>query len=383
MNRTTGIPTGELQTLTVSHLTTLLDQTSDFVGVATLGGDIELLNAAGRALVGLDAAAELPTHLTDYLPESASETFLTTVFPRLREGGRWEGELTLRRLDDAREIPVVARIFYLQQGSRGRRVSMAVICRDISASRLADEQVRTAESALAYATRLNSLGEITASIAHEVSQPLAAILTHGNACLRWLTHAKLDINEARTAAIRIVRDANRASLILDRIRDLARREVPEWTPFDLNETILDILSLLGGEIRNPRIELVLELADDLPAARGDRVQVQQIVLNLAMNGIEAMRNVDERRRRLTVSTRPSGPHFVEVRVSDSGCGISDSDLQHVFEPFFTTKPQGMGLGLSIAQRIVRDHGGTLRAEVNPDHGVTVSFTLPCRRERTG
>jgi two-component system sensor kinase FixL len=236
MNRTTGIPTGELQTLTVSHLTTLLDQTSDFVGVATLGGDIELLNAAGRALVGLDAAAELPTHLTDYLPESASETFLTTAFPRLREGGRWEGELTLRRLDDAREIPVVARIFYLQQGSRGRRVSMAVICRDISASRLADEQVRTAESALAYATRLNSLGEITASIAHEVSQPLAAILTHGNACLRWLTHAKLDINEARTAAIRIVRDANRASLILDRIRDLARREVPEWTPFDLNET---------------------------------------------------------------------------------------------------------------------------------------------------
>jgi signal transduction histidine kinase len=257
---------------------------------------------------------------------------------------------------------------------------MAAICRDIGASRLADEQLRTAESALAYATRINSMGEITASIAHEVSQPLGAILTHGNACLRWLTHAKLDINEARTAAIRIVRDANRASLILDRIRDLARHEVPEWAPFDLNDSIREIMALLGGELRQHRIDLSLDLAADLPAVRGDGVQVQQVVLNLAMNGIDAMRKLDDRPRRLVISSLPSGAHFVEIRVRDSGCGISEPDLQHVFEPFFTTKPQGMGLGLSIAQRIVRDHGGSVRASVNPDHGATVSFTLPCRRE---
>jgi two-component system sensor kinase FixL len=380
MNRTTRAPEAELQTLTVAHLTALLDHTSDFVCVATLGGDVDFLNRAGRTLVGLGADAELPTHFADYLPERGRDLLARTILPELRHSGRWDGELTLRRLDDAREIPVSASFFYLQQGARGRRVSMAAICRDISATRLADEQLRTAESALAYATRLNSMGEITASIAHEVSQPLGAILTNGNACLRWLTHAKLDINEARTAAIRIVRDANRASLILDRIRDLARREVSEWTPFDLNETIREILVLVGGEIRQHGIELTCELADDLPAVRGDGVQVQQVVLNLAMNGVEAMRNVEDRPRRLVVSSLPSGPHFVEIRVRDSGRGISEKDLDHVFEPFFTTKPQGMGLGLSIAQRIVRDHGGTLRATLNPDHGVTFSFTLPCRRE---
>jgi PAS domain S-box-containing protein len=379
MNQTSA-PTKDLQTLTVSHLTALLDHTSDFVGVATLGGDMDYLNRAGRTLVGLDAESELPAHLTDYLPESSRDIFAHTILPRLRDHGHWEGELVLRRLDRSRLIPVSARIFYLQQGARGRRVSMAAVFRDISATRLADGQLRTAQSALAYATRLNSMGEITASIAHEVSQPLGAILTHGNACLRWLTHAKLDIDEARTAAIRIVRDANRASLILDRIRDLARREVSDWAPFDLNDSIREIMALLAGEIRQHRVELTLDLAEGLLAVRGDGVQVQQVVLNLTMNAIEAMRNVEGRARRLTISSVPSGPHFVEIRVSDSGCAISESDLQHVFEPFFTTKPQGMGLGLSIAQRIVRDHGGALHANRNPDHGVTVSFTLPCRRE---
>ena len=380
MSQMTGAPASELPSLTESHLTALLDNASDFVGVATLGGDMEFLNRAGRALIGLDVDAELSAHLTDYLPDSSRQTLASEVLPKLRHSGRWEGELALRRLDDAREFPASVRLFYLQKGNRGRRVSMAVICRDLSASGLADEQLRTAESALAYATRLNSMGEITASIAHEVSQPLGAILSHGNACLRWLTHARLDIDEARTAAIRIVRDANRASLILDRIRDLARREVPEWGPFDLNESIREIIALLGGEIRQHRVELTLDLGEHVPPVRGDAVQVQQVLLNLAMNGIEAMRNVEGRARRLTIATRPSGPHFVEVDVSDSGCGISHSDLQHVFEPFFTTKPQGMGLGLSIAQRIVRDHGGALRASVNPDHGATISFTLSCHRE---
>jgi two-component system, LuxR family, sensor kinase FixL len=380
MNRTTSVPASESRSLTVSDLTALLDHASDFVGVATLGGDMEFLNRAGRALIGLDATAELPAHLTDYLPDSSRDLFARTILPQLRHSGHWEGELMLHRLDDASPSPVFARIFYLQHGARGRRVSIAAVCRDLSAGRLAEERLRTAESALAYATRLNSMGEITASIAHEVSQPLAAILTHGNACLRWLTHAKLDIDEARTAAIRIVRDANRASLVLDRIRDLARREVPAWAPFDLNESIREIMALLGGEIRHHHVDLTLALADDLPAVRGDGVQVQQVLLNLAMNGIEAMLDVEGRPRRLVISSLPSGPHFVEIRIRDSGHGISASDLRHVFEPFFTTKQQGMGLGLSIAQRVVRDHGGTLSASVNPDHGATVSFTLACRRE---
>jgi PAS domain S-box-containing protein len=380
MNRTTSAPSAELRGLTVSHLTALLDHASDFVGVANLAGDMDFLNHAGRALIGLGAEEELPAHLTDYLPERSRDLFVRTILPQLRHSGQWEGELTLQRLDDATPLPVFARIFYLQHGTHGRRVSIAAVCRDISASKLADEQLRTAEDALAYATRLNSMGEITASIAHEVSQPLGAILTHGNACLRWLTHAKLDIGEARTAAIRIVRDANRASLILDRIRDLARREVPEWTPFDLNDSIREIMTLLAGEVRQHGVELTLALAEDLPPVRGDCVQVQQVVLNLAMNGIEAMRDIDSRPRRLLISSLRSGPHFVEIRVSDSGHGITDADLQHLFEPFFTTKPQGMGLGLSIAQRIVRDHGGTLRASGDPDDGATISFTLPCRCE---
>lgn len=365
-----------LHELALPHLASLVDNALDFVAIAGTGGEVTFLNAAGRALVGLPPDAALPALLTDYLAEPARVAFSRDVLAHVRREGRWEGELTLRRID-GRSFPAFARIFYLKQPSTGRRVSMAVICRDVSATKLADDQLHAAESALAYATRLNTMGEIAASIAHDVSQPLGAILSNADACVRWLDAAKPDVVEARDAATRIVRDVDRATQVLDRVRDVAKRDVHELSTFRINRAIRWVMALLAGELRIHQVECILELDDGLPPVRGDAVQIQQVILNLVMNGIEAMKSVQGRERRLTVSSKTADDNSIEVRVRDSGRGITASDISQIFDPIYTTKRQGMGLGLPIARRIVRDHGGSLWATSNPDQGATLSFTLPC------
>ena len=234
--------------------------------------------------------------------------------------------------------------------------------------------LRQAQADLAHVSRVTTMGELTVSLAHEVNQPIAAAVTNANTCMLWLDGAPPNIEEARAAAMRIVQDGTRASDIISRIRLLFKKGAPERAPVDVNDLIREMIVLLRGEAARYGIAVRTELAANLAAVTGDRVQLQQVLLNLIVNGIDAMKETD-RTRELTISSRPGGEH-VQVSVSDTGVGLPAQQPDQIFTPFFTTKAHGTGMGLSISRSIVESHGGRLWAEGNPSHGATFHVTLP-------
>jgi C4-dicarboxylate-specific signal transduction histidine kinase len=253
-----------------------------------------------------------------------------------------------------------------------------LVTRLITRTRRAAEASRQAQADLAHASRVMTMGELTTSIAHEVNQPLAGIVTNAGACLRWLAGDPPNLEEAREAARRIIRDGNRASEVIARIRALARKAETEKQPMDLNEAVEEVLALTEGEVRRNGVLLRRERAADLPPVLGDRVQLQQVVLNLVMNGIEAMSTTRDRPRLLKVKTqRVDGDHAC-VTVQDSGVGLAPNDAEHIFEAFYSTKRSGMGMGLSISRSIVENHGGRLYALPSDGTGATFQFTVPQR-----
>ncbi len=251
---------------------------------------------------------------------------------------------------------------------------------DVTERRQNEEALRDAQADLARATRLASMGELTTLIAHEVSQPLMATVTNADACLSWLTNTPPNLDEARQAAERVVRNGHRAGAIVKSIRALARKSEPEMAAFDLNEALAEILMMLGGELRRRNVSLDTELVDDLEPAKGDRIQLQQVVLNLVMNGIEAMSAVQDRPRILRVSSRPHGTDGILIAVADVGTGLDPEKADRIFDGFFTTKPEGMGMGLTISRSIVETHGGRLWALPNEPYGCLFQFTVPVATE---
>jgi PAS domain S-box-containing protein len=251
----------------------------------------------------------------------------------------------------------------------------------ISDRKRAEEAAAKSQTELARVARVMTMGEITASIAHEINQPLAAVVTNGNACLRWLAGATPNLDEAREAAQRIIRDGNRAGDIIQRIRTLMSKTIARKESVNLNETIQDVAVLVPGELRRNRVSLKLELSEDLPPVLGDRVQMQQVLLNLMMNAIEAMSAVAGGQRELIIQTQNAAAGHLRVTVRDSGPGLEN--IQRIFEPFYTTKWHGMGMGLSIGRSIVEAHGGRLWATPNDGPGATFHFTLPVDRVSAG
>jgi signal transduction histidine kinase len=242
--------------------------------------------------------------------------------------------------------------------------------------RRAEEALREAQAELAHVTRVTILGELAASIAHEINQPLAAVITNGSACLRWLAGATPNLDEAREAVARIIRDGNRASDVIGRIRALVKKSGTEQVRLDINEVIQEVVGLIQSEIQKNGVALRLELAADFPRVLGDRVQLQQVILNLVMNGIEAMSAVTDRARDLLLRSYQYESDKVLIAVQDSGIGLQPGSLDHLFEAFFTTKPKGMGMGLAISRSIIEAHGGRLWAVPNDGPGVTFEFALP-------
>jgi PAS domain S-box-containing protein len=248
---------------------------------------------------------------------------------------------------------------------------------DLTERKRAEEALRTAEAELARVSRVTTMGELTASIAHEVNQPLAAVVTNANACLRWLAGATPNLAEVRDALERIIRDGNRASDVIARIRALLRKAATEKERLDLNEAIQEAIALAQGELRKNGVVLRTALASDLPPVLGDRVQLQQVLLNLIMNGIEAMSALADRPKELSISAQKVELDLqVLVTVQDSGVGLNRQDMENLFKAFYTTKPQGMGIGLSISRTIVEAHGGLLWAAPSDGSGATFQFTLP-------
>ena len=241
------------------------------------------------------------------------------------------------------------------------------------------ERLRELEMELAHINRVSMMGELAASIAHEVNQPLAGVVSNGGACLRWLAANVPNLDEAREAACRIVRDGKRAGEVIARIRTLTERGSTSRERLDLNETIQEVLVLVGDKAKREDVSIQTVFADVLFPVSGDRVQLQQVVLNLVMNAIEAMSTVGERPRELRIITGNIEDE-VQVTVEDSGPGLDPNTMARIFEPFYTTKSTGMGMGLSISRSILQSHGGRLWATAKDGPGTAFHFSLPKHQE---
>jgi C4-dicarboxylate-specific signal transduction histidine kinase len=250
------------------------------------------------------------------------------------------------------------------------------IIEDVTERKRAEDALQEARDALLRVSRVTTLGELSASIAHEINQPLGAIVANGSACLRLLAAETPDLEEAREAVEDIISDGRRASAVLGRVRQLAKKSAPERAPVDVNGAISEVLSLTQQELQRNQVAARAELDPNLPPVLADRIQVQQVVLNLVMNGIDAMRGVKDGARVLRVKSTVAPPAEVAVTVEDTGIGFGNNDPEHIFETFFTTKEDGMGMGLSISRSIVRAHGGRLWASTGASIGAAFSFTLP-------
>jgi PAS domain S-box-containing protein len=247
---------------------------------------------------------------------------------------------------------------------------------DIEDRKRAEEAYAKTQAELAHVTRVMTMGELAASIAHEVNQPLSGVVINANTCLRWLAATPPNLQEATEAANRIVRDGKRAGDVIARIRALATKSGTTTERLNINESVREVIGLAGDELRRKGVKWATELADQLPDVMGDRVQLQQVLLNLMMNAVDAMSTVDSRPRDLVIKTREDEEGQAEVSVCDSGIGLNEENMEKIFTPFYSTKPTGMGMGLSISRSIVQNHGGRLWAEPNDGHGASFHFTLP-------
>jgi PAS domain S-box-containing protein len=247
---------------------------------------------------------------------------------------------------------------------------------DVSERKRAQDALRAAQAELARVTRLSTMGEITASIAHEINQPLAAIVTSANSALRWLTNKTPDPAEAQTALRRIVSDGHRAGEVIASIRALFKSGTRENAFYDINDVIREVRALIDGELQSNRVEARLELSEEIPKVLADRVQLQQVVLNLMMNAIEAMGSMQNGARILRVNSEIQDSRDILISVRDSGPGIDPKDIDRIFDRFFTTKSNGMGMGLSICRSIVEAHNGRLWAEPGVRAGSVFRILLP-------
>lgn len=358
----------------------LLDLTHDAILVRDTEDTILYWNQGAEELYGW-TRAEAVGRTTAELLMTGFPCAMATIRRELLSTGRWEGELSHSRKDGSRVV-VMSR-WTLQRDERGRPAVTMETNSDITQHRNAEDALHEARSELTHATRITTLGELTASIAHEINQPLAAVVTNGAACLRWLGRSVPDIDEAKQSVERIISNGRRASEVVARLRALARRGEPGKLPVDVNETLEEMLLLLERELAHHRVALELELDRQLPIIAGDRVQLQQVAINLTLNAMQAMDAVPPIGRRLSIVTRSQTDedgHHVIIEVRDRGPGMDPSKLPLLFNAFYTTKKDGMGMGLSISRSIIEAHGGRITAAMNEAGGMTFSVKLPVAEE---
>jgi PAS domain S-box-containing protein len=286
------------------------------------------------------------------------------------------------RKDGSRVPILVGGAFFERKQDEG-----VVFVIDMTERKRAEEKLRASEQRLldaqmelAHVNRVSTIGQLVASIAHEVSQPLAGVMANAEACLRWLDRGTPDLNAARRSAEWMIDDGNRASEVMRRVRALANKTSIEKAPLDVNDVVRETIVLVQRELISHQVLLRMELAPALPMILGDRVQLQQVIINLVMNGVEAMQPVTDRSRELVIRSHQDETQQVLVSVTDCGVGIAAENADRLFNPFFTTKSSGMGMGLSICRSIMEGHGGRLWATANLPHGAMFQFTLPLHQE---
>ena len=344
--------------------------------VVDAAGKVMAVNPFGAEQLGYNVDELVGQPVLGVLYESDREAIQRNVAQCLKQIGQsmsWE----LRKVRKGGSV-----IWVRETAKAVLRVNGPIVliaCEDITEQKRAEEALRQAQADLAHVTRVTTMGELTGSLAHEVNQPIAAAVTNANTCLRWLAGDAPNIEEARAAAMRIVKDGTRAAEIISRIRLLFKKGTPERELVDVNEVIREMIVLLRNEATRGSISVRTELAADLPQVMGDRVQLQQGMMNLFMNSIDAMKDVDGTRELAIKSQRAENEQLM-VSVSDTGVGLPAQQTDQIFNAFFTTKLHGTGMGLSISRSIVESHGGRLWAANNSPRGASFYLTLPTKVE---
>jgi PAS domain S-box-containing protein len=350
----------------------IFDNSSAVIHVKDLDGHFLLVNRKFEEVVGLRSQEILGKTSFDLFPLNAS-AYQDGDRQLIETGSASETEelLTTDRGD---------RVFLttksLLSDESGKPYALFGISAEITERKKAEADLREMQAELAHLNRVMTVGELTASIAHEINQPLAAIVWNANAALRWLAFDPPNLAKARDSAELIIRDGDRASHVIARIRAMLKKAPPSKTLLDVNEFVNEVVALTQSEIVQHSIRLRVALADDLPKVPGDRIQLQQVMLNLVVNAVEAMFTIEDRQRALLITSGSFEDDAVRIAVSDNGPGIDPQMAHHVFDTFSTTKPEGMGMGLAISRSIIEAHGGRLWTETNDEYGATFQFTLP-------
>jgi two-component system, LuxR family, sensor kinase FixL len=354
----------------------LLDLTHDTVVARDMDDVVTFWNRGAQELYGW-AVEEAVGRVTHELLQTEFPAPLDEITAELTSTGRWEGELIHTRRDGSKVV--VASRWSLQRDAAALPIATLETNNDITARKHAEEALLRSHAELAHVTRVTTLGELTASIAHEVNQPLTAIVADANAALNWLAMTDPDLGKVRETLSAIIKDGERAADVLIRIRNLLARSAQPHEPCNLFRVIRDALPLVRSEFARYAIRVQTSVAADLPAVMGDYIQLQQVLLNLLLNAAEASKEVVPERRRVTVCAavrRGEQQTCAVVEVRDAGVGIRETEFAQLFDAFYSTKPHGLGMGLSISRAIIERHGGRLWATANPDYGATFHFSLP-------
>lgn len=349
----------------------LLAVTHDAVFVRDQNDVIRYWNLGAEELYGWSAEQAIG-QVSHQLMRSDFPIPLRAITRILERDGKWEGEIIHTKQDGSTVL--VASRWSIQRDEHGRPAALLETNNDVTAARRAEEDLRQAQSNLAHVNRVSTLGEMTASIAHEVSQPLAAIVASAGAGQRWL--AAGNIQEVQQSLARISKDGHRASEVISRIRALSMKRPPRKDQVNINDAIREVLALVRDQAERNRTELRTELGSDLPPISVDRIQIQQVLLNLIVNAVEAMSGKGETDREILVCSRGNGSGGVEVVVQDTGPGLDDGQMAQVFDAFYTTKSNGIGMGLAICRSIIEAHDGSLWVTQNEPRGAVFQFSLP-------
>lgn len=348
-------------------------------GICVIGQDYryQRVNPVYERMLGLTAKDLVRMHVADVVGREFFEKTLKPRYDRCFEGE----EVGLTEWFTYPQGQRYLSVSYSPLRPKSDQVEAILITiRDLTDHALASEALRSAQAELAHSNRVATMGQLTASIAHEVNQPIAAVVMNAQAGLRWLNADPPRIQKARQSLDLIVDDGERAAEVVSRIRSLVKNAPPRKDSIDVNNTVLDVIALTRSEMLKRNLSLQTDLMPELPLVEGDRVQLQQVVLNLIMNAVDAMGCLAEGKRELAISTSNDACECVTVCVRDTGPGLEPTIMDHVFDAFYTTKPEGMGMGLAICRSIIEAHGGRLWVTANEPRGAVFQFSLPTRQD---
>ncbi|MDB6057857.1 MAG: nodV1 [Verrucomicrobiales bacterium] len=360
-----------------THLRLVIDSIPTMAWIVLPNGAVDFLNRRWLEYSGLSLEEALKEPTRTIHPDDigrAKEKWLS----HMDSGKPYEDEMRLRRADGQYRWFLIRTVPLFDESRK--------VCKwygtstDIEDRRRAEEALRETQAMLARVARVTTVGELTASIAHEVNQPLAAVVTNANASLRWLAATPPNLEEAREAVRRIIRDGNRAADVIARIRTLLKKGDPVRTPLSINEIIEETLTFVQPQLARQHVSLKFELATDLPKVPADRVQLQQVLLNLVVNSLDSLGAITDGPRVLRICSERDERESVSVAVQDTGGGVAPEDFERLFQPFFTTKQHGLGMGLTISRSIIEAHGGRLWMTLNNGPGVSFRFTLPAQQK---